>query len=210
MTFDLESRREGVRLVIKLYDSRGKIKAEDENLNKLRTRLATVKSACFAKLPPCEATFKQQFKFSSSALIFPFESYSFITSLRAAVSDISTSQPARFDRSLKLSTVKSTYFAKLPPYEATFKQHVLRASLQTYVWYCAILQSPLIKSRLQFGWEKDMDHSFLSTFKVKCHLTFYKILSMQDNPCSKQTQPLEQTALPLQVQIRSCKKSDDI
>ena len=34
--------------------------------------------------------------------------------------------------------------------------------------------------------------------------------SVQDNPCSKHTQPLEQTALPLQVQIRSCKKSDDI
>jgi hypothetical protein len=47
------------RLVIKLYDSRGKIKAEDENMNKLRIRLATVKSACLAKLPPCEATFKQ-------------------------------------------------------------------------------------------------------------------------------------------------------
>ena len=29
--------------------------------------------------------------------------------------------------------------------------------------------------------------------------------SVQDNPCSKHTQPLEQTALPLQVQIRSCK-----
>jgi hypothetical protein len=70
------------RLVIKLYDSRGKIKAEDENLKKLRTRLATVKSACLDKLPPCEAT---------------------------------------------------------------FKQHVLRASLQTYVWYRAILQSPLLR-----------------------------------------------------------------
>jgi hypothetical protein len=32
----------------------------------------------------------------------------------------------------------------------------------------------------------------------------------QDNPCSKHAQPLEQTALPLQLQIRSCKKSDDI
>jgi hypothetical protein len=95
--------------------SGGKIKAEDENLNKLRTRLATVKSACFAKLPPCEAI---------------------------------------------------------------FKQHVLRASLQTYVWYRAILQSPLLR--------------------------------VQDNSCSKHTQPFEQTALPLQVQIRSCKKSDGI
>jgi hypothetical protein len=43
------------------------------------------------------------FKFSSSALIFHLESYSFITSLRAAVTDTSTSQSARFDRSLKLS-----------------------------------------------------------------------------------------------------------
>ena len=33
---------------------------------------------------------------------------------------------------------------------------------------------------------------------------------VQDNPCSKHTQPLEQTALPLQVQIRSCQKSDDL
>ena len=35
-------------------------------------------------------------------------------------------------------------------------------------------------------------------------------MSVQDNPCSKHTQPLEQTALPLQVHIRSCKKSDDL
>jgi hypothetical protein len=60
----------------------------------------------------------------------------------------------------RLATVKSACLAKLPSCEATFKQHVLRASLQTYVWYRAI-----------------------------------------------QTQPLEQTALPLQVQVRSCKKS---
>ena len=45
----------------------------------------------------------------------------------------------------RLATVKSACFAKLPPCEATFKQHVLRASLQTYVWYGAILQSPLLR-----------------------------------------------------------------
>jgi hypothetical protein len=101
------------RLIIKLYDSRGKIKAEDENLNKLRTRLATVKSACLAKLPPCEAT---------------------------------------------------------------FKQHVLRASLQTYVWMSCHLTKPLLRVLCSLVGKKDMDHSFLSTFKVKCHLTFYKIL----------------------------------
>ena len=43
-------------------------------------------------------------KFSSLALIFfHLESYSFITSLRAAVTDTSTSQSARLDRSLQLS-----------------------------------------------------------------------------------------------------------
>ena len=43
------------------------------------------------------------FKFSSSALIFHLESYSGTTSLRAAVTDTTTSQSAIFDRSLKLS-----------------------------------------------------------------------------------------------------------
>jgi hypothetical protein len=45
----------------------------------------------------------------------------------------------------RLATVKSACFAKLAPCEATFKQHVLRASLQTYVWYRAILESPLLR-----------------------------------------------------------------
>ena len=79
------------RLVVQLYDSRWKIKAEDENLNKLRTRLATVKSACLAKLPSCEAT---------------------------------------------------------------FKQHVLRASLKIYVWMSCHLTKLPPKSPLQLGWEK--------------------------------------------------------
>ena len=39
----------------------------------------------------------------------------------------------------------------------------------------------------------------LGTDKVRCKTTL-----------AQNTQPLEQTALPLQVQIRSCKKSDDI
>ena len=43
------------------------------------------------------------FKFLSSALISPLESYSCITSLHAEITDTSTSQSARFDRSLKLS-----------------------------------------------------------------------------------------------------------
>ena len=79
------------RLVIKLDDSRGKIKTEDKNLNRLRIRLATVKRACLATLPPCEAT---------------------------------------------------------------FKQHVLRASLQAYAWYRDILQSPLLRVLCSLVWKK--------------------------------------------------------
>ena len=37
-------------------------KKEDHvDLNKLRVRLATLRDACLAKLPPCEATFTQQY-----------------------------------------------------------------------------------------------------------------------------------------------------
>jgi L-lactate utilization protein LutB len=35
---------------------------------------------------------------------------------------------------VRLSTKKEASLAKLPPYEAIFHQHALRASLQTYIW----------------------------------------------------------------------------
>jgi hypothetical protein len=76
----------------------------------------------------------------------------------------------------KLTTVKSAWLAKFPPCEATLKQHVLRASLQINFWCRDILQSPLLRVLCSLVGKKDMDHSFLSNFKVKCHLTFYKIL----------------------------------
>ena len=38
------------------------------------------------------------------------------------------------------------------------------------------LQRTLRRGLCKMVGKKDMDHSFLSTFKVKCHLTFYKIL----------------------------------
>ena len=46
-------------------------------------------------------------------------------------------------------------FCQLPPCEATFKQHVLRASLQTYVWYHAILESPLLRVICSLVGKKD-------------------------------------------------------
>ena len=35
---------------------------------------------------------------------------------------------------VRLATKKEASLAKLPPCEATFHQHVLKASLQTYIW----------------------------------------------------------------------------
>ena len=43
--------------------------------------------------------------------------------------------------------------AKLPPCEALFVQHVLRASLQTYIWMKSDTAQPPEKSALDFGWE---------------------------------------------------------
>jgi hypothetical protein len=39
----------------------------------------------------------------------------------------------------------------------------------SYPWY-------LLRVICNLVGKQDMDHSFMSTFKVKCHLTFYKIL----------------------------------
>ena len=47
------------KLVCRLYDQKGKLKEDHVDLNKLRVRLATLRDACLAKLPPCEATFTQ-------------------------------------------------------------------------------------------------------------------------------------------------------
>jgi hypothetical protein len=46
------------KLVPRQYDQKEKLKAGHVDLNKLRVRLATLKDACLAKLPPCEATFR--------------------------------------------------------------------------------------------------------------------------------------------------------
>ena len=47
------------KLVCRLYNQKGKLKEDHVDLNKLRVRLATLRDACLAKLPPCEATFTQ-------------------------------------------------------------------------------------------------------------------------------------------------------
>jgi hypothetical protein len=45
---------------------------------------------------------------------------------------------------VRLAAKKEGSLAKLPPYEATFHQHVLRASLQTYIWKSSQKAHPLL------------------------------------------------------------------
>jgi hypothetical protein len=47
------------KLVCRLYDQKGKLKEDHVDFNKLWVRLATLRDACLAKLPPCEDTFTQ-------------------------------------------------------------------------------------------------------------------------------------------------------
>ena len=54
---------------------------------------------------------------------------------------------------VRLATKKEASLAKLPPCEATFHQHVLRASLQTYIWKSSQKAQPPVRSPLMFGWE---------------------------------------------------------
>ena len=54
---------------------------------------------------------------------------------------------------VQLATKKEASLAKLPPCEATFHQHVLRASLQTYIWKSSQKAQLLVRSPLMFGWE---------------------------------------------------------
>ena len=116
MTFDLESRQEGVSHVFfptKLQRTlrRGLCKmARHPNISlEWRSKNMLLKGSFTRRkfVKTCAFHFANLvlnlFKFSSLALIFPLESCSFTTSLRDAVTDTSTSQSARFDRSLKLS-----------------------------------------------------------------------------------------------------------
>ena len=74
-------------------------------------------------------------KFSSLALIFfHLESYSFITSLRAAVTDTSTSQSARLDRSLQLSGFSFRTLKTLRlRYQTTMKCITTRCSMSSWL-----------------------------------------------------------------------------
>ena len=55
---------------------------------------------------------------------------------------------------VKLATSKDALFSRIPPSEPSFKQHVLRSSLQATVWMTSHLAKPPVRSPLDFGWQK--------------------------------------------------------
>ena len=55
---------------------------------------------------------------------------------------------------VKLTTCKDSSLIRLPPCEATFKQHELRTSLQTKIWMNAHEARAVIGSPLQYGWKE--------------------------------------------------------
>ena len=52
----------------------------------------------------------------------------------------------------RIAQQKDASLVKLPPCEATFRQHVLRVSLQVYIWTSSSIAQPPVRSPLQFGW----------------------------------------------------------
>jgi uncharacterized Fe-S cluster-containing radical SAM superfamily protein len=53
---------------------------------------------------------------------------------------------------VKIAKQKDVSLVKLSPCEASFIQHVLRASLQTYIWMKSDTAQPPEQSALDFGW----------------------------------------------------------
>ena len=61
---------------------------------------------------------------------------------------------------VKIAKQKDVSLAKLPPCEASFVQHVLRASLQTYIWIKSDTAQPPEKIRLRL---------LVGKIKTDCH-----------------------------------------
>jgi hypothetical protein len=53
---------------------------------------------------------------------------------------------------VKSALAKDASLVRLPPSEATFKQHILRVSLQVYVWMNSHVAKAPPRSPLKFGW----------------------------------------------------------
>ena len=67
------------------------------------------------------------------------------------------------DFRFRLATIKETSLAKLPPSEASFKQHLCRASWQAKMWTNAHHAVPNVPSPVGHGW-KQQDETIVPTF----------------------------------------------
>ena len=53
---------------------------------------------------------------------------------------------------VKSALSKDASLVRLPPSEASFRQHIFRVSLQVYVWMNAHIAKPPPRSPLEYGW----------------------------------------------------------
>ena len=58
---------------------------------------------------------------------------------------------------VKLATGRDASLVRLPPSEAAFRQHILRASFQTKVWHASCLAKPPLPSPMEYGWRTVKD-----------------------------------------------------
>ena len=55
---------------------------------------------------------------------------------------------------VKLETSKGASISRIPPSEPSLKQHVFRSSIQATIWMASHLAKPLVRSPLDYGWQK--------------------------------------------------------
>jgi hypothetical protein len=100
----------------------------------------------------------------------------------------------------RIAQQKDASLVKLPPCEATLRQHVLRVSLQVYIWTSSSIAQPPVKSPLQFGWvnknglvpvyfdgqtSSDFLHDLLCTCKGKTLCSKGCVCFEQDLSCTE-------------------------
>lgn len=69
---------------------------------------------------------------------------------------------------VKSALAKGASLVRLPASEAAFKQHILRASLQVYVWMNSHVAKPPPISPLKFGWAMADGSMKLVYLRVRC------------------------------------------
>ena len=69
---------------------------------------------------------------------------------------------------VKSALAKDASLVRLPPSEAGIKQHILRVSLQVYVWMNSHVAKPPPRSPLKFGWAMTDGSINLYMLRVRC------------------------------------------